>query len=67
MTGSWQWTLEPLGERRTRVTARIEYVLPGGALGRAANALLVERMNEKNAERLLENLKLVAEAEHAPT
>jgi endonuclease III-like uncharacterized protein len=26
------------------------------------NAVLVERMNEKNAERLLENLKLVSEA-----
>jgi hypothetical protein len=25
------------------------------------NAVLVERMNEKNAERLLENLKLVSE------
>ena len=47
MTGSW---------------ARIEYALPGGLLGRAADAVLVERLNEKNAERLLENLKLVAEA-----
>ena len=34
----------------------------GGILGKAMNAVLVERMNEKNAERLLENLKLVSEA-----
>jgi hypothetical protein len=27
-----------------------------------SNAVLVERMNEKNAERMLENLKLVSEA-----
>ena len=29
---------------------------------RATYAVLVERMNEKNAERLLENLKLLSEA-----
>jgi hypothetical protein len=40
----------------------MEYEMAGGILGKAMNAMLVERMNEKNAERLLENLKLVSEA-----
>jgi hypothetical protein len=35
--------------------------MAGGVLGKAMNAVLVERMNEKNAKRMLENLKLVCE------
>ena len=46
----------------TRVTWRIDYTMKGGILGKAVNAFLVQRMNEKNAERTLENLKLICEA-----
>ena len=31
--------------------------MKGGALGRAVDSLVLERMNEKNAERMLENVK----------
>jgi hypothetical protein len=37
----------------------------GGIVGQAMNALLLERMNEKNIERMLENVKLIAETEAA--
>ena len=35
----------------------MEYEMAGGILDKAMNAVLVERMNEKNAKGVLENLK----------
>lgn len=61
MKGAWTWRLSPQG-KSTHLTTTMEYEMTGGILGKAVNAMLVERMNEKNAERLLENLKLVSEA-----
>ncbi len=61
MTGTWTWRLEPRGER-THLTTAMEYELAGGILGKAMNAMVVERMNAQNAERMLENLKRVSEA-----
>ena len=60
MKGTWTWELSPR-ETGTHLTTSMEYEMAGGILGKAMNAVLVERMNEKNAERLLENLKLVSE------
>ena len=48
--------------KSTHMTTAMEYEMAGGILGKAMNAVPVERINEKNAERLLENLKLVSEA-----
>ena len=45
----------------TKVTWRMEYTMKAGILGKAVNRLLVERMNEKNMERSLENLKMLCE------
>jgi carbon monoxide dehydrogenase subunit G len=45
-----------------RVTQRFDYSIKGGIVGKALNAILVERMNEKNAERSLENIKMICEA-----
>jgi carbon monoxide dehydrogenase subunit G len=61
MKGTWIWQLEPRGNR-THMTTALEYQMPGGIVGKAINTMLFERMNEKNVERLLENLKLVSEA-----
>ena len=61
MKGTWIRLLEPRG-KSTHLTTVMEYEMAGGILGKAMNAVLVERMNEKNAERMLENLKLVSEA-----
>lgn len=61
MTGTFTWILEPR-DGATQATVRIDYEMMGGVLGKAVNALLLERMNEKNAERMLENLKMISEA-----
>ena len=46
-----------------KVTQTFDYTIGGGVLGRALNAVLVERMNERNAQHTLENLKTLCEAE----
>jgi len=61
MKGTWTWRLEPLG-KSTHVTTAMEYEMAGGILGKTMDAVLVERMNQKNAKGMLENLKLVSEA-----
>ena len=40
----------------------IDYRMRGGILGKAIDALLVERMNDRNAARMMENLKMISEA-----
>ncbi len=62
MKGAMAYTLEPRGNS-TRVKFDVDYEMSGGVLGKAVDKLLVERMNEKNAERMLENLKMLMEAE----
>ena len=62
MTGTMSCTLEPLGDS-TRLSLEISYQMRGGVLGKAVDALLVERMNEKNAERMLENIKMIVESQ----
>ena len=61
MNGTITGTYEPQGSA-TKVTWRFDYTMKGGILGKAVNALLVERMNERNAEVSLENLKMICEA-----
>jgi carbon monoxide dehydrogenase subunit G len=62
--GTFDWRLKPEGDA-TRVTVRIDYQMKGGVIGKAMDALVVERMNERNAEQMLQNLKHLAEAEDA--
>ncbi|BAJ64698.1 SRPBCC family protein [Anaerolinea thermophila] len=45
----------------TEVTVSIDYTLPGAVLGRIANRLLVERIQERAMEQTLENLKILCE------
>lgn len=65
MSGRLSYTVEPEGDM-SKVTFDVEYQMSGGVLGKAINRLLVERMNEKNAERMLENLKMTLETKEAP-
>ncbi|MDH7487805.1 MAG: hypothetical protein QHJ81_16220 [Anaerolineae bacterium] len=44
------------------MTADIEYTVPGSALGRIADRLIIERMQERAIQQTLENLKLLCEA-----
>jgi uncharacterized protein YndB with AHSA1/START domain len=57
----WQtWDYEPQAAG-TLVTAEIEYNVPGKALGKIADRVLVERLEERARQHTLENLKLMAE------
>lgn len=62
LAGEHTWTYAPK-EGNTEVTADIEYTVPGTALGRIADRLIIERMQERSLEQTLENLRLLCEAE----
>jgi len=59
--GTFQWTLEAQGQA-TKVDVMVDYSVPGGILGKIANQLLLERMNQKNLDGSAEKLKLLCEA-----
>jgi len=46
-------------DNETEASVDIEYELVGGVLGKAVDILVLRRNNERNAEVMLENLKLV--------
>ncbi|WP_024365535.1 SRPBCC family protein [Arthrobacter sp. TB 26] len=57
----WQtWEYEP-ESNGTKVSIEIEYNVPGAAIGKFADRVLVERLQERAREHTLENLKLMAE------
>lgn len=58
----WNYTAKNDG---TDVVVTIDYTVPAKALGKFADRLLIERMQEKAIEHTLENLKLFCEAEVA--
>jgi hypothetical protein len=60
ITGVNEWVFEPEGDG-IRVTAIFDYEMPGGALGKVADKLVVEKMNVENLEKSLEGLKKLAE------
>lgn len=47
---------------KTRVSVVMDYTLPGSVLGKLADKLVVERLNEREAENVLANLKSICEA-----
>ncbi len=47
----------------TEVIAEMEYTVPGKALGKFADRLIIERMMERNLEHTLENLKMLCVGE----
>jgi hypothetical protein len=62
LSGEQTWIHVPKNGE-TEVTAEVEYTVPGVALGRIADRLIIERMQEGVAEQTLQNLKLLCEAE----
>ncbi len=58
MKGTFTWTFEAQGAE-TECSVDIEYAVAGGILGKAADALLLERTNEKNIDESLENMRRV--------
>jgi carbon monoxide dehydrogenase subunit G len=60
LSGRARWELAPEGDG-TRLTTTFDYALPGGVLGRIADALIVKRMNGKSLEQGLRNFKAFVE------
>lgn len=61
LAGEQTWTYSRQGDD-TEVTADIEYTVPGAALGRIADRLIIERIQDRALGQTLENLKLLCEA-----
>ncbi len=60
LAGEQTWTYTPK-DGDTEVTADIKYTVPGSALGRIADRLIIERMQEQVVEQTLGNLRLLCE------
>lgn len=60
LSGRARWELTP-EEDGTRLTTTFDYALPGGVLGKLADALIVKRMNGKSLEEGLNNFKALVE------
>ncbi len=66
MKGTFAWSFEPQGHK-TKVSVDINYRLAGGAIGKAVDALLLERTNEKTIGAMLQNLQRVVTQGGTPT
>jgi uncharacterized membrane protein len=60
LSGRARWELTPERDE-ARLTTTFDYALPGGVLGKVANALIVKRMNGKSLHEALNNFKALAE------
>ena len=60
LAGEQTWTYTPKGGD-TEVTVDMEYTVPGKALGKIANRLIIERTQERSLVQTLENLKILCE------
>lgn len=60
ITGTNRWIYSDV-EGGTQVTARLDYEMPGGGIGKAVNKLILEKMNADNLEKSLTNLKNLVE------
>jgi len=56
MTGTFNWTFEPQG-KQTQVNVDVQYSLAGGPIGKAVDAVMLERTNEKTMEQMLQNIQ----------
>lgn len=61
MAGTFHVALKQEASNQTLVTLKTDYEIVSSALGRALNRLLLERVNEKNLERTLGNIKMMVE------
>jgi len=60
LAGQQTWTYESVGGG-TEVAMELEYTVPGSALGKLADRLVIERNQERAAEQTMENLKELCE------
>lgn len=64
ITGNYDEILEPV-EGGTRFTMKFDYRIPGGGMGKIVDRLFVEKMNVKNLEESLKNLKALVEQQES--
>jgi uncharacterized membrane protein len=55
--------VDPRGPHRSHLTVRITFTIPGGVLGRVAEALGAQRRAQREAEQVLANLKAHLESD----
>jgi uncharacterized membrane protein len=60
LSGRARWEVTPDGDGAHLATT-FDYALPGGVVGRIADALLVKRMNAKSLEEALSNFRALVE------
>jgi len=60
IAGVYEEIFEPVDDG-TRFTLKFDYEMPGGGVGKLVDKLFVERMNAKNLEESLENMKTLVE------
>jgi uncharacterized membrane protein len=60
ISGIYEAIIKP-EETGTRFTLKFDYEMPGGGVGKVVDKLVVERMNTKNLEESLENIKALVE------
>lgn len=62
LAGNHEWNYAAKGEQ-TEVTTNINYTVPAGAVGKIADTMLIEHLQEKAITHTLDNLKLFCESE----
>jgi carbon monoxide dehydrogenase subunit G len=62
LAGEQTWTYTPKNGD-TEVTVDMEYTVPGKALGKIADRLIIERTQERSADQTMKNLKALCEAD----
>jgi hypothetical protein len=60
ISGVYEEIMEPV-DAGTRFTLKFDYEMPGGGVGKLIDKLVVERMNAKNLEDSLENMRVLVE------
>jgi len=60
LAGEQTWVYTPK-DGQTEVAVDMEYTVPGKALGKIANRLIIERTQERSLVQTLENLKILCE------
>jgi carbon monoxide dehydrogenase subunit G len=64
MKGTFDWSFEAQGQQ-TKTSVDVRYELAGGVLGKAVDALVLERTNEKTIEGMLQNMRRILAPEGA--
>jgi carbon monoxide dehydrogenase subunit G len=62
LAGEQTWTYTPKNGD-TEVTVDMKYTVPGKALGKIADRLIIERTQERSADQTMKNLKAICEAD----